>query len=104
METSLGVDQAVLELNTIGTISITKAVLPHMVEQEEGCIVVTSSIAGKIGEYDFHTRVNVTDRTPLGGPAMIPVRLLYSTTQSFSEFILRFLWRGYCFLLPHKAV
>lgn len=47
--TDLEVDRAVLELNTIGTISLTKAVLPHMVEQRSGTILVISSVAGKMG-------------------------------------------------------
>ena len=49
--TELDVDRAVLELNTIGTISVTKAVLPHMIEQRSGSIVVISSVAGKMGMY-----------------------------------------------------
>ena len=50
-ETLLDVDRAVLELNTIGTISMTKVVLPHMLEQKDGCIIaVISSVAGKMGE------------------------------------------------------
>lgn len=49
-ETLLDVDRAVLELNTIGTISMTKVVLPHMLEQKDGCIItVISSVAGKMG-------------------------------------------------------
>ena len=43
-------DKALLDLNTIGTISVTKAVLPQMVKQKKGLIVVVSSIAGKLGE------------------------------------------------------
>ncbi len=50
-ETRLDVDRAVLELNTLGTISMTKVVLPHMLEQEDGGIItVISSVAGKMGE------------------------------------------------------
>lgn len=48
-ETKLEVDKAVLQLNTIGTISLTKTVLPHLVEQKDGCIVVINSVAGKMG-------------------------------------------------------
>ena len=48
-KTSLEVDRALLDLNVVGTISLTKAVLPHMIERHEGQIVVVSSIAGKIG-------------------------------------------------------
>ena len=47
-KTSLEVDRALLDLNVVGTISLTKAVLPHMIERHEGQIVVVSSILGKI--------------------------------------------------------
>ena len=50
-ETKLEVDKAVLQLNTIGTISLTKTVLPHLVEQKDGCIVVINSVAGKMGGW-----------------------------------------------------
>ena len=48
-QTSLEVDRAIIELNTIGTISLTKTLLPHMIQQRSGAIVVMSSIAGKLG-------------------------------------------------------
>lgn len=44
------VDQAMLDINVIGPVSLTKAVLPHMIKQKSGQIIVTSSVAGKIGE------------------------------------------------------
>ena len=47
-KTSLEVNRALLDLNVVGTISLTKAVLPHMIERHEGQIVVLSSILGKI--------------------------------------------------------
>ena len=49
-KTSLEVDRALLDLNVVGTISLTKAVLPHMIERHEGQIVVVSSIAAKLGK------------------------------------------------------
>ena len=49
-KTSLEVDRAILDLNTVGTISLTKAILPHMIERRKGQIVVVSSLAGKIGK------------------------------------------------------
>ena len=52
-KTSLEVDRALLDLNVVGTISLTKAVLPHMIERHEGQIVVVSSVAGKFGKYHF---------------------------------------------------
>ncbi|XP_068746508.1 dehydrogenase/reductase SDR family member 7-like [Montipora capricornis] len=48
-ETPLEVDRALLDLNLVGTISLTKAVLPYMIQQQEGSIVVVSSGSGKFG-------------------------------------------------------
>ena len=48
-KTSLEVDRALLDLNVVGTISLTKAVL-DMIERHEGQIVVVSSVAGKFGK------------------------------------------------------
>ncbi|XP_068708977.1 dehydrogenase/reductase SDR family member 7-like [Montipora foliosa] len=48
-ETPLEVDRALLDLNLVGTISLTKAVLPYMIQQQEGNIVVVSSGSGKFG-------------------------------------------------------
>jgi dehydrogenase/reductase SDR family protein 7 len=47
--TPLEVDQDLLDLNLVGTISLTKAVLPHMLERNQGQIVVVSSVMGKFG-------------------------------------------------------
>lgn len=49
METSVDVYQALMELNFLGTVSITKQVLPHMVQQGSGSIVTVSSIVGIAG-------------------------------------------------------
>ena len=51
-KTSLEVDRALLDLNVVGPISLTKAVLSHMIERHEGQIVVVSSILGKIGNVE----------------------------------------------------
>ena len=48
---SLDVDQAVMKVNVLGAISLTKAVLPHMVHNKSGQIVVVSSASGKCGEF-----------------------------------------------------
>ena len=50
-KTSLEVDRALLDLNLVGAISLTKAVLPHMIERRKGQIVVVSSVVGKFGKY-----------------------------------------------------
>ena len=47
---SVDVDQAMMNVNVIGPIALTKAVLPHMVKQKQGQLVITSSVAGKIGK------------------------------------------------------
>lgn len=48
-ETSIVVDKKIMEINCIGTIALTKAILPHFIERQQGHIVVTTSIVGKIG-------------------------------------------------------
>lgn len=49
METSIDVYEALMELNYMGTISITKQVLPYMMQQGTGSIVTVSSVTGLIG-------------------------------------------------------
>lgn len=49
METKLEVDRRIMEVNYFGTITLTKAVLPMMISNGGGHIIVISSIAGKIG-------------------------------------------------------
>jgi len=48
-ETPLEVDRKIMELNYFSVITLTKALLPHMLQQGEGYIAVTSSISGKFG-------------------------------------------------------
>ena len=50
LETDLGVDLSIMNINVLGTISLTKAVLPHMVQSKSGQIVVFSSASGKCGK------------------------------------------------------
>ncbi|XP_078672336.1 dehydrogenase/reductase SDR family member 7-like [Branchiostoma floridae x Branchiostoma belcheri] len=47
-QTSLAGDRHIFELNVLGQVSLTKAVLPHMMERGEGQIMVTSSLSGII--------------------------------------------------------
>ena len=44
------VEEAMMKINTLGTISLTKTVLPSMIEKKQGHVVIISSLAGKIGE------------------------------------------------------
>jgi short-subunit dehydrogenase len=50
-ETPLAIDRTIMEVNYFGQIALTKAVLPHMIQQGQGHIVVMSSIAGKLGFF-----------------------------------------------------
>ena len=51
VQSNLEVDQAIMNVNVLGTISLTKAVLPHMIHNKQGQIVVISSASGKSGEF-----------------------------------------------------
>lgn len=48
-ESSMETIRKLMEVNFFGTVGLTKAVLPGMIEQKEGHIVVISSVMGKIG-------------------------------------------------------
>lgn len=49
--TSLEIDRRMMEVNYFGNIALTKAVVPYMITQKSGHILVVSSIAGKFGFY-----------------------------------------------------
>ena len=49
MDTSLDIDRKIMEINFFSYVALTKAVLPYMIKQKSGHIVVTSSILGKCG-------------------------------------------------------
>ncbi|MEX1002037.1 MAG: SDR family oxidoreductase [Crocinitomicaceae bacterium] len=51
IETDLKVDRRIMEINYFGAVTLTKAVLPVMREQQSGHIVAISSIAGKFGFF-----------------------------------------------------
>jgi short-subunit dehydrogenase len=53
-ETTLDVDRRVMEVDFFGPIALTKLVLPRMIEQQSGHLIVTSSVAGKHA-VPFHT-------------------------------------------------
>jgi len=48
-ETSILVDKRIMTINYLGTIALSKALLPHFIENNQGHFVVTTSIVGKIG-------------------------------------------------------
>jgi dehydrogenase/reductase SDR family protein 7B len=48
-DTHLSVDQRIMDVNFIGTVAVTKAVLPHFLSRQTGHFVVISSVMGKLG-------------------------------------------------------
>src|SRR5690554_139749 len=48
-ETDLETIRSLMEVNFFGSAGLTRAVLPHMIAQKDGHIIVTSSVAGKFG-------------------------------------------------------
>lgn len=48
-ETTIEVDRRIMDINYIGTVALTKALLPHFIKNKSGQFVVTTSIVGKIG-------------------------------------------------------
>lgn len=48
-ETSLSVDQRIMQVNFMGTVALTKAVLPYFLNQGHGHIVTVSSVTGLYG-------------------------------------------------------
>ncbi len=51
LETPIEIDRKIMEINFFGTIALSKSVLPYMIKQKSGHIIVMSSIAGKFGFY-----------------------------------------------------
>ncbi|XP_051946094.1 dehydrogenase/reductase SDR family member 7-like [Xyrauchen texanus] len=49
MDTGVDVYQALMELNFLGTLSVTKQVLPHMTRRGSGIIATVSSVVGFVG-------------------------------------------------------
>jgi short-subunit dehydrogenase len=47
IETSIEVDKKLMEVDYLGTIALTKAILPHFIENKSGHYVVVSSLMGK---------------------------------------------------------
>jgi len=48
-DTEIEVDKRIMDINYLGTVALTKALLPHFIEKNSGYFVVTTSIVGKIG-------------------------------------------------------
>lgn len=48
LNSSLAVDQTLMDVNYMGPVALTKALLPHFVGRQSGYIAVTSSVAAKL--------------------------------------------------------
>ena len=48
-ETAIAVDKRIMDINYLGTVALTKAILSHFIENKCGHFVTTTSIVGKIG-------------------------------------------------------
>ncbi|ARV07129.1 short chain dehydrogenase [Polaribacter sp. SA4-10] len=48
-DTKIAVDKRLMDINYLGTVALTKEVLPHFIKNKKGHFVVTTSIVGKIG-------------------------------------------------------
>lgn len=48
-ETAISVDERIIKINYLGTVALTKAVLPYFLKQKSGHLVVISSLVGKFG-------------------------------------------------------
>jgi dehydrogenase/reductase SDR family member 7B len=46
-ETDMDVEEAIFKVNYFGLVSLTRAILPHMLQRKSGQFVVVSSVAGK---------------------------------------------------------
>ena len=48
-DTSLDVDRQLMEVNYFGTITLTKYLLPHLIQRHQGHVVTITSLTGKFG-------------------------------------------------------
>ena len=49
IDTQIPVDKRLMDINYLGTVALSKALLPHFIKNKKGQFVVTTSIVGKIG-------------------------------------------------------
>lgn len=47
-DTLVEVDKRIMDINYLGTVALTKALIPHFIEKNSGYFVVTTSIVGKV--------------------------------------------------------
>lgn len=48
-DTQIAVDKRIMDINYLGTVALSKAILPHFIKNNVGHFAVTTSIVGKIG-------------------------------------------------------
>lgn len=48
-ETKIEVDKRLMDVNYLGTVALTKALLPHFLERKQGHVAVITSLVGKFG-------------------------------------------------------
>ncbi|HKK87374.1 MAG TPA: SDR family oxidoreductase [Saprospiraceae bacterium] len=48
-DTDFEVDKRIIDINFLGTVAISKAILPHFIERNSGQFVAISSVTGKLG-------------------------------------------------------
>jgi len=48
-DTHITVDKRIMDINYLGTVALTKSILPHFIQNKNGHFVTTTSIVGKIG-------------------------------------------------------
>ena len=49
LDSDLSLDKQIMDVNFFGNVGLSRAILPYMKERKTGAIVVTSSVAGKLG-------------------------------------------------------
>ncbi len=49
IETPVAIDKKMMDINYLGHVALTKAILPHMISSRKGHIIITSSVVGKFG-------------------------------------------------------
>lgn len=49
VDTDISVDKKLMEIDYLGTVALSKAILPHFITNQTGCFVVVSSLMGKFG-------------------------------------------------------
>jgi dehydrogenase/reductase SDR family member 7B len=65
MESPLEIDRKIMEVDYFSKVALTKALLPYMIKQKHGHIIVISSIAGKFG-FPYRSAYSAAKHALLG--------------------------------------